>query len=196
MSTRSGTTSGSGGKADQRRLWKRISRFCPEESAGYVDLLFSAGALRDGGTFEAILDASRDHAAELGARLRERIYSEAVPALAGALADRHDGEPDEAALAGIYEQALVVLFRLLFVAYAEDKDLLPYRTNGVYRENALKTLARELAERRAGGQTRLRRERGRSMGTTSSCFGWPLTEETSNAASPLTTVASSRANPA
>ena len=124
----------------------------PEQSAGYVDLLFSAGALRDGGTFEAILDASRDHAAELGARLRERIYSEAVPALAGALADRHDGEPDEAALAGIYEQALVVLFRLLFVAYAEDKDLLPYRTNGVYRENALKTLARELAERRAGGQ--------------------------------------------
>ena len=24
---------------------------------------------------------------------------------------------------------MVILFRLLFVAYAEDKDLLPYRTN-------------------------------------------------------------------
>ena len=36
----------------------------------------------------------------------------------------------------------MVLFRLLFVAYAEDKDLLPYRSNGAYREHALKTLAR------------------------------------------------------
>ena len=38
------------------------------------------------------------------------------------------------------------MFRLLFVAYAEDKDLLPYRSNGLYQCNALKTLARDLAD--------------------------------------------------
>ena len=34
---------------------------------------------------------------------------------------------------------------LLFVAYAEDKDLLPYKTNESYRSRSLKEKARELA---------------------------------------------------
>lgn len=119
----------------------------PGDRAGYLPLLFSAAALSDGGTFEAILDESRDYAAALGARLRERVYFEAVPKLAVALA-KVDGRTTESALDAVYEQALTVLFRLLFVAYAEDKDLLPYRTNGAYRDHALKTTARELAQRR------------------------------------------------
>ena len=41
--------------------------------------------------------------------------------------------------------ALLVLFRLLFIAYAEDKDLLPYRTNERYRDRSLKKKAREMA---------------------------------------------------
>ncbi len=45
-----------------------------------------------------------------------------------------------------------MLFRLLFVAYAEDKGLLPYRSNGRYQRHALKTLARDLAAARAGGR--------------------------------------------
>jgi hypothetical protein len=123
----------------------------PDDRAGYLSLLFSANALRESGTFEGILEGSRDYATDLGARLRERVYNEAVPSLAIALAGRHKGELDEKSLAHVYEQALTVLFRLLFVAYAEDKDLLPYRSNGAYREHALKTCARELAERRAEG---------------------------------------------
>jgi hypothetical protein len=123
----------------------------PDDRAGYLPLLFSADALKDGGTFEEILEGSRDYSADLGARLRERVYTDAVPSLALALARRNRGELDEAALRHVYEQALTVLFRLLFVAYAEDKDLLPYRSNGAYREHALKTVARELADRRAQG---------------------------------------------
>jgi Eco57I restriction-modification methylase len=121
----------------------------PDDRAGYVTLLFSADALKTDGTLTEIIDTSRDYAAALGARLRDRVYEEAVPTLALALAKRHAGELDEAALEAIYEQALTVLFRLLFVAYAEDKDLLPYRSNGAYRDHALKTLARDLAERHA-----------------------------------------------
>lgn len=123
----------------------------PDDRAGYVPLLFSADALVDNGTFDDVLERSRDYAADLGSRLRDRVYEEAVPSLAMALAPRFQGDLDEEALSHVYEQALTVLFRLLFVAYAEDKDLLPYRSNGVYREHALKTRARDLAERAAAG---------------------------------------------
>jgi hypothetical protein len=41
--------------------------------------------------------------------------------------------------------ALTVLFRLLFIAYAEDRDLLPFSGNEAYRRRALKTKAQELA---------------------------------------------------
>jgi hypothetical protein len=118
-----------------------------DDMAGYLALLFSARSLLPGGMFEEVLDQSRDYSADLSIRLRERVYRDAVPALATALARREGA----LSLDAIYEQALVVLFRLLFVAYAEDKDLLPYRSNGIYRERALKTLARRLAERRAEG---------------------------------------------
>ena len=42
--------------------------------------------------------------------------------------------------------ALTVLFRLLFIAYAEDRDLLPYRFNDAYRRRSLKQKAQELAD--------------------------------------------------
>lgn len=122
----------------------------PEDHAGFLPLLFGAGALADRGTIEEILECSADFAAELGARLRDRIYFQAVPQLATAVArGAHPADPDEDELARAYEETLVVLFRLLFVAYAEDKDLLPYRTNSRYNDHSLKRLARRLAEWRA-----------------------------------------------
>lgn len=60
----------------------------PEEAAGYLTLLFGPDALTDGGTLEQILAASADHAAELGKRLRERVYFRAGPTLAKAVAAR------------------------------------------------------------------------------------------------------------
>ena len=42
--------------------------------------------------------------------------------------------------------ALTALFRLLFIAYAEDRDLLPYRSNEAYRRRSLKQKAQELAD--------------------------------------------------
>jgi hypothetical protein len=118
----------------------------PDELAGYLHLLFSADALADGGTLEEVLNQSADFAADLATRLRERVYQQAVPALARAVAGRLDPDPDEDTLAHAYEQALTILFRLLFVAYGEDKDLLPYRTNSRYADHSLKRIARRLAE--------------------------------------------------
>jgi hypothetical protein len=42
--------------------------------------------------------------------------------------------------------ALYVLFRLLFIAHGEDRDLRPFRTHDSYWRRALKTKARELLE--------------------------------------------------
>lgn len=118
----------------------------PDDRAGYLHLLFSADALADGGTFEQILERSADFAADLASRLRERVYQEAVPALARAIAARLDPDPDDATLAAAYDETLNILFRLLFVAYGEDKDLLPYRTNSRYADHSLKRIARRLAD--------------------------------------------------
>ena len=123
----------------------------PAELAGYLHLLFSADALMENGTLETILDRSADFAAELAVRLRERVYFQTVPALSGAVARRLGRNPTGADLEDAYEQVMVILFRLLFVAYAEDKDLLPYRTNDHYTVHSLKRTARRLvADRQAG----------------------------------------------
>jgi hypothetical protein len=120
----------------------------PDDQAGYLPLLFGSGALSEGGTIEDILDRSADFAAELATRLRERVYFDTVPKLAAGVAARLGDathlEDDD--LAHAYEQTLVILFRLLFVAYAEDKDLLPYRSNSKYADHSLKHITRRLAE--------------------------------------------------
>lgn len=118
-----------------------------DEDAAYLWLLFSAEALARGGTFEQILEESGRFAGDLADRLRERIYEKVVPGLATLVANARAGRKtgvDELALA--YEITLTILFRLLFIAYAEDRDLLPYKFNEAYRSRSLKTKARELAE--------------------------------------------------
>lgn len=94
----------------------------PDGAAGYLPLIFGAKALAPGGTFDQILERSRDFATGLGERLRDRVYEHAVPRLAAAVAARHRSG-DHPDLDALYEQTLVILFRLLFIAYAEDKDL-------------------------------------------------------------------------
>jgi hypothetical protein len=112
--------------------------------AGYLTLLLSAEALAEGGSVAAILAASADHAAALGRRLRKRVYEDVIPSLAVAMAKRMHAT-SESDLEEAYHRTLLVLFRLLFVSYAEDRGLLPYQRNPRYTKKALKTLARELA---------------------------------------------------
>ena len=118
-----------------------------DEKLPYLWLLYSADALAPGGSLHKILDDSRRFAGDLAERLRERIYDHVVPALAKGIATaRHIDRPTVDDLAQTYEMALTVLFRLLFIAYAEDRDLLPYRSNDAYRRRSLKQKAQELAD--------------------------------------------------
>lgn len=118
-----------------------------DTDAAYLWLLFSAEALSEGGSLDQLIDESRRFAGDLAERLRERIYGEVVPQLAEGIAKaRGLKKPTASDLSQTYEMAMTVLFRLLFIAYAEDKDLLPYRWNGLYRSRSLKTKAAELLE--------------------------------------------------
>jgi len=114
--------------------------------AGFVWLLFSADALSKDGSFYRILQESEDFAVDLGKRLREKIYDDVIPKLAIAVLNaRGIKKPDRKNLNDTYEMALIILFRLLFIAYAEDKGLLPYH-NEIYRKNSLKQIAKDLKE--------------------------------------------------
>ena len=138
-----GRLQGVGRKGPAETLVQADMSLLREEHLPYVPLIFGAKALADGGSFERLLSLSRDYSAALSTRLRERIYTDVVPTLAVGLANARGDGVD---LDDIYEETLVLLFRLLFVAYAEDRDLLPYRTNKRYRDASLKAMARSLAD--------------------------------------------------
>ena len=118
-----------------------------EKHLAYLWLIYSAEALESNGSLKEILSSSERFAGDLAERLRERIYDRVVPELArGIAAARNIAVPSPTDLERTYQMSLTVLFRLLFIAYAEDRDLLPYRFNDAYRRRSLKQKAQELAE--------------------------------------------------
>ena len=94
-----------------------------EKHLSYLWLLYSAEALVADGSLRQILEGSERFAGDLAERLRERIYDDVVPGLARGIADaRGISSPRAQDLSLTYDMALTVLFRLLFIAYAEDRD--------------------------------------------------------------------------
>ena len=69
------------------------------------------------------LDEGRFHQERVAANLSNLVFDRVFPELAGAIAA---AAPD-APLGEVRDAALVVLYRLLFILYAEDRDLLPVR---------------------------------------------------------------------
>jgi len=108
----------------------------------YYAALFSARALQRDGSAKAISEGSRDFAVALGGRLRDRIYLEVVPRLAGAVADElerlGDSPVTRAQLEAVYDATLILLYRLLFVLYAEAREYLPVTASIGYREHSLR----------------------------------------------------------
>ncbi|MGR0319449.1 Eco57I restriction-modification methylase domain-containing protein [Agromyces sp. ZXT2-3] len=117
--------------------------------AGLLPLIFSADALERGGSAEQILEGSGKYAAELGARLRDRVYLGVVPQIAIAIAERLPQlgyAIDADGLKVAYALTLRVLFRLLFQAYAEDSGLLPAGRNDWYDANSLQAFVEREAK--------------------------------------------------
>jgi len=150
------STSGASGQRGRAETFVELNLpLLPSDQAGYLSLLFSSEALAEGGTMSEIQQASSIYTSNLSERLRERIYKQVVPRLAVAVADRVGGTSEED-LERHYRTALTILFRLMFVAYAEDSRLLPLNVNSEYTRHALKTIARTVRYHQQGAQPWLR----------------------------------------
>ena len=118
------------------------------EQAALLTLIFSAEALDADGSAQQILDGSGKYAAELGTRLRDRVYEGVVPRVALAIADQLSAlglALDAQGLQMAYRLTMRVLFRLLFQAYGEATELLPAGRNDHYDANSLQAfITREI----------------------------------------------------
>ena len=98
-----------------------------------------------------IHEGSATYAKRVSDKLKELVFDEVMPEIAGGfVAYRREQmgirEESDESLRQIYAAGLSLLYKLLFVLYAEARDLLPMR-NPAYREQSLTSLAEWAAER-------------------------------------------------
>ncbi len=99
---------------------------------------------------DRLLLESEDYAKALGERLKGRVFDHVFPHLASGFISRWNGEVIEADLVRTYRATLTLLYRLLFLLYAEARDLLPVREVRGYYEKSLSNLKKDVAAS-AGG---------------------------------------------
>ena len=87
-------------------------------------------------SIEAIQLASVDYARAVGDSLKTQVY-DALRHVAQGFLDYRPNKlnPEPDTLKAIYDNALIVLYRLLFILYAEARNLLPVRENTRYRDS-------------------------------------------------------------
>jgi hypothetical protein len=112
------------------------TRILPADHAGILAACLSAEALRVGGSFDTLTEESKRYAVELRERFRDRVYEKVVPLIVSGLATAAAQAGSPVAPHELYRSTLALLFRLLFVLYAEDRNLLPLE-NPFYRQRSL-----------------------------------------------------------
>ena len=103
----------------------------------YFYAFFRRAAFDDGPLGVAsILRASTDYARGVGDSLKAQVY-EALRHIAQGFLDYPDNrlDPEPESLHRIYDNSLILLYRLLFILYAEARELLPVRGSEDYRES-------------------------------------------------------------
>lgn len=112
--------------------------------------LFSPESLTGGG-FEEVLTDSRRYGVELWKRLDQRLRDRALPALAREIEDWAPGADrdltNEKVRKDLEEASLTLVFRLLFLLYAESAGFLPVHDPD-YRRASLTELVREAHRKR------------------------------------------------
>ena len=102
---------------EARRRWLKVFALVFRRAA------FLPGAERPASFHRYAIDEGRFHEERVAGDLSAKVFERVFPQLAGAIAA---AAPD-APLAEVREAALILLYRLLFILYAEDRDLLPVR---------------------------------------------------------------------
>lgn len=101
---------------------------------------------------QRVREGSATYARRVSDKLKELVFDEVMPEVAnGFVAYRREqlgiGEETAESLREVYAAGLGLLYKLLFVLYAEARDLLPMR-NPAYREQSLTSLAEWAADRK------------------------------------------------
>lgn len=131
---------GQAGKAEAfRRFWLffRRAAFTPDsQGRSFV---------------QRIHEGSASYALEISDKLKELVFEEVMPEIAtGFVAHRREQlgvrEETTESLREVYRGSLSLLYKLLFVLYAEARSLLPV-DNPAYWEESLTLMARQFAER-------------------------------------------------
>lgn len=102
---------------------------------------------------DRVFQGSIEYAKEVGDRLKDNVY-EALRLLCEGFLKYSTNNILASDLESIHENALVYLYRLLFILYAESLELLPINSNETYRDTfSLKSLKEDIAKYRDGGKT-------------------------------------------
>ena len=144
----------------------------PNEAFRYFWLFFRLGAfitkeVRRAGTsvemsfLDRLMEESENYAKGLGERLKERVFEQVFPHFAAGflkhakkepdtdlgpqLALKH--EPDEEFRRQVFNGTLTLLYRLLFLLYAESRDLLPVKEVRGYWAGSLAKLKADVADK-------------------------------------------------
>ena len=106
-------------------------------------LMFGRDSYMPGNVFPDLArDESREWEQEITRKLSEKIFDNVFPQLARAFAGKN---PDAKRLRDARDAAMITLFRLLFVLYAEDRSLLPVGQKS-YTAYELRRARRDLRE--------------------------------------------------
>lgn len=119
-------------------------------SLKYFLLFFHAKSFQPGGFLDRMLTQSVEYAQRVGAELKENVYEALRCLCQGFLYGNSQLSPKD--LAEIHENALILLYRILFLLYAEserERELLPL-SNVDYRERiGLCALKRDVADQKS-----------------------------------------------
>jgi len=128
----------------------RLLREAPEDALKYLYIFFRKEALLrvDGRSFlDRVLEGSEEYAVELEIDIKERAYDVVELLCRGFATNFGHTQLDDATLKSIYDNSLTLLYRLLFVFYAEARELLPLSVNMSYRDNySLRKLTHDIDE--------------------------------------------------
>lgn len=101
-----------------------------------------------------VLKGSQDYAQRISDQLENQVYDALKLIAQGFLVYRRNRlRPEPATLQQIYEQSLVLLYRLLFVLYAESREILPLANKAYLDRQSFDSIKREVifARRRRQG---------------------------------------------
>ena len=111
----------------------REGQFCTLEEFRAFFTLFRAAAFERTADGSCFLDSVREESlrlqTELESNLRKRIFN-VLEDVGTAFVDYEENHLTDADFAEVYDNALIFLYRLLFVLYAESRGLLPVRSHG------------------------------------------------------------------